>query len=72
MQTFAVGDRNEYGCYFFNEELIIEVILAAATGPIIVVAYMLAQVEDTFGIRPAIVSVLVTAYFTTGTSFAPN
>lgn len=62
--------RNNYGCYFFNEELVLEVLFVVCVGPAAALMYMLSRVDDAFGIRPEIFSVLVTMYLAAGISTA--
>ncbi|CAM9756489.1 unnamed protein product [Scytosiphon promiscuus] len=48
-----------YGCFFFNEKLMLEVGLACCVFPVVLIVYKLASINDTFGIKPEIVCVLV-------------
>lgn len=60
-------DRDQYGCFFFNERRAIELTLLLGVAPTIFAVVQLMKVRDVFGIGPEIIRVIIPILLGVGT-----
>lgn len=61
-------DRDQYGCFFFNERRATELTLLLGVVPTIFAVFQLMKVRDVFGIGPEIIRVIIPILLGVGAS----